>query len=100
MKYLNDFPYQNKATNSLEHLMFLERTNNAREYVKEAERIGLDTKKVMPSLALKRVVRHAMIYMKQLDFRDRQQLGDSILKNDANDKKMIVIQRATHNKED
>ena len=73
-QYLSAYGYATCGTYALEHLMMLERVNATQQFVNEAVELLSSRKENMFKVALTRIVRHALVYMNELGFRQLQQL--------------------------
>ena len=91
-QYLSSFAYSDQDTYSLEHLLALIRVGSASAFVSEAIKLNERDKGGAFSMALRRIARHALIVMKNFDYKLRQQLEAKFFPA-VEDQKRILSQR-------
>ena len=73
-RLLNKFDYGSATTYRVQHLMMLEKQKMAEDFVSDAISMYESSEKLLFKLLTKIVVRHAMVYMNELDFKKRDRL--------------------------
>ena len=95
MSYLSSFDYSKQETYSLEHLMMLERQAGSGTFISVATKLidsAAGKNNLLFSAMIKRVVRHSLVFRKDFDYSQRQQLQSKFFPG-ANLNKEILIQR-------
>lgn len=94
MQYLDKFSEVDEPTYSLQHLMIVERQNSGDAFCKEALR--LNEKKppfnYLYNTIVARIVDHALVHMDAIDYKQRQQLGDTFF-IPANRQRELLVER-------
>ena len=90
LQYLNGFNYKSRDTYSLEHLMMLERVSLSSTFSKESILLKDDRKGCIFSTMLTRVIKHALIFKKELDYQQRQQLVSKFFPGKNLDRQLLI----------
>jgi len=90
IEYLNTFNYKSRDTYALEHLMILEKQASPVKFAETA--VGLIDKKKghIFSTLLSRIVSHALVYMKKIDYRSGDQLKTKFFPTKEIQKKLMA----------
>ena len=89
LQYLNDFNYKTKETYALEHLMMLGRQRNVNDFENEAIALNVKNKNLTYKTMLRRIIRHALVFMPNIEYKHRQRLISKFFPG-ADEKKMYL----------
>jgi hypothetical protein len=90
---LNNYPYQRYRTHSLQHLMILDNRSKADDFILEARAYLDSAKEPIEIILIRRVVSHALVFMKEISFKERQRLESSFFPKSV-EQKQLLIQRS------
>ena len=91
-RLLDRFDRSSKDTYKIQHLMMLRKHNNAEAFVATAISMYEETDSELVKLLVKIVVRSAMIHMKKLDHKKRDQLSSVFFKT-RQEQQLLLIKR-------
>ena len=97
IRYLNAFDYQSKDTYALENLMIIERQGSDVKFVDTAVKLAGKSKNPIYNTLLARIVHHAIVHMKHLDFSQQQTLTAKFFRN-PDSQKLLKIERRQNEK--
>lgn len=100
IQYLNGFDYHAKNTYELEHLMMMERQSSSKAFSEEAIRLIDDKKGHIYSTMLARVIGHALVFKKELELPQRQQLQSKFFPGADNQRKLLVQRMKNQGKDE
>lgn len=89
-RLLDKFDRGSNATYQIQHLMMLEKQKASEQFVTNAISMYDGTDNTLIKLLTQIVVRHAMIYMKALDYKKRDQLKSSFFKSRQEQKNLLA----------
>jgi hypothetical protein len=87
-----------ERTHSLEYLVALDRVGSAKPFVDEALRLVNPKDKSIFTLALQRVVNHALIFLDGFDYRQKQQLQNRYFPTPKEQKRLMAQRMANENR--
>lgn len=97
-QYLSSYNYFDDDTYALEHLMILERVSANRQFVDDALKMDDPKKGFVFTIALRRIVSHALVFMNGMDFRLSQQLQTKFFPQRDVQKRLMSQRLANENK--
>lgn len=93
LRYIDEFPYKNKMTYRIEHLMAQDRMDNPEAFLNEVLDVFNDTKEYLEKIMVRNVTRHYMVTSKRLNHRNKQMLNAKVF-DDQLDNRILVIEQA------
>lgn len=95
---LDAFERAENGTYQIQHLMMLEKQKKAEQFVEEAVSLMDDQKEMLPKLLVKNIAKHAMVYMKALDFKMRDRLKGTFFKKGKEQRSLLIERRKSSNR--
>lgn len=97
LRLLYKFDSENQPTHEIEKLMILEKSKNAESFVEKAVSLSKTYDDILPRVMIDYIAKHAVIYMKTLDYKKREQLSSEFF-NSEKEKRSLLIKRASRQK--